>query len=466
MRLLRALTAFGFAAFAVCLSCRPVEAVSADPVEAEAEEWLVQYVRIDTTNPPGNETAGAQFLESILTKEGIPSRLLGSDPRRQSLYARLEAPGDEPAILLLHHIDVVPANPGEWSVPPFEGRRSNGYVWGRGTLDVKSLGIAWLAALLDLHRSGAALRRDVIFLAVADEEAGGTRGVEMLLAEHPDLFANVGLVLNEGGANETIVDRITFWGIEIDQKVPLWLRLTATGPPGHGAVPPADGGSTMRLLDALAAVRAIPRPLRLTPSVEVEFKAIAPIKPGVRGEILRDPARWIDSPRLTELPHSYHALLRDTLAITRISAESTVNSVPARAVADLDVRLLPGSDAGPMLEAVRTAAGRNAEVEILLRGEPSPPAPLDTPYFRVLERVLRSEDSGSRVGPIVSPGTSDSRFFRQKGVLAYGISPFKVNYYDGANVHGVDEKIRARFFAEGVRLARRLVRALATAPLA
>jgi acetylornithine deacetylase/succinyl-diaminopimelate desuccinylase-like protein len=191
-------------------------------MDREAEDALVSYLRIDTTNPPGNETAGAQFLQQLFAKDGIDAQLIGSNPARQSIYARLSSGTSEKALLLLHHIDVVPVAMNEWSKPPFSGLRSNGYIWGRGALDIKSLGIAEAMAMIDLKRRHAALKRDIIYLGVADEELGGLHGCKELLEKHPELFSNVGFVLNEAGYNETIVDKITFWGIEVQQKVPLF----------------------------------------------------------------------------------------------------------------------------------------------------------------------------------------------------------------------------------------------------
>jgi acetylornithine deacetylase/succinyl-diaminopimelate desuccinylase-like protein len=448
------------------LSCRRGDAVERDPLDAEAEELLVRYLRIDTSNPPGNETRGARFFKEIFDREGIPSRLLGDDPARQSVYARLDSGRAAPALLLLHHIDVVPAARSEWSVPPFEGRRANGYIWGRGALDIKSLGIAHLIAILELHRAKVPLERDIVFLAVADEEAGGLRGAKSLLDAHADLFDDVGFVLNEGGAAETVVDRVTWWGIEIDQKVPLWLRLVARGQPGHGSLPPPDGGAPLALVRALAAIADIPSPYRLTPSVEAHLRSLAGAKPPLDGRrpILADPASFIGTPQIEKLPAGARALLRDTTSVSVIRAGSSVNVIPAVATAEIDVRLLPGSDTAPALRAIRERAGSSVDVEVMLAGSPVPASPADTRLFAILADLAAASSPGSSAGPYVSAGSTDSRFFRAKGKVAYGFNPFAVNYYDGATVHGADERIRAGFFARGVRLMRRIVRHAATAP--
>lgn len=452
-------SAFLAASLAVWIACRDAEGVAKDPVEREAEDALVSYLRIDTTNPPGNETAGAVFLRDLLVKDGIDARLVGDDAKRQGVYARLASGSNEKALLLLSHVDVVPADPAEWRNPPFEGKREGGYIWGRGALDVKSLTIAELMAFVDLKRRSAKLRRDVVFLAVPDEELGGERGTKALLEKHPELFANVGFVLNEGGAVEVSVDRALFWGIEVQQKIPLWLRITSESRGGHGAAPTAGGGASAKLVRALAAIDALPTPYRLTDVVARTASIAANARHDGRGEKLRLLREPLDVARIErELPVGYRAMLHDSIAITRLSAGSAVNIVPSRASADVDIRLLPGTPVAPMLAAVTQAVGKNATVEVLHAGEPTPESPSGGELFETLAQAMRRSSPGSAVAPIVAAGTSDSRYFRARGIAAYGFTPFKVNYYDADGVHGADERIRARFFAEGVALTRDIVR--------
>lgn len=440
------------------LHCRRADGGESDPVEREAEAALISYLRIDTSNPPGNETAGARFLQELLIKEGIDAKLIGADPSRQSVYARLVSGTNEKALVLLHHIDVVPATASEWTKPPFGGIRSGGYLWGRGALDIKSLGIAELMAFIDLKRRNLPLRRDVIFLAVADEELGGINGCKALLEQHPELFTDAGFVLNEGGANETIVDHVAFWGIEVQAKVPLWLRITTKGAAGHAASPPDDGGALGKLIRVLDTIQKIPAPYRLTPAVARAFHAAGNARRDERGEVLRSIAEPLDVPRLVRvLSPGYRSLLHDTIAITRIAGGRSINVLPVSATADIDIRLLPDESPEPMLEQVKSIVRTSGDVETLLAGQPVPDSPSDTPLFRLLAATMTRFEPGSIVGPVVGVGTSDSRYFRARGIVAYGIAPFKVNYYDADTVHGNDERIRARFFAEGVRLVRAIV---------
>jgi acetylornithine deacetylase/succinyl-diaminopimelate desuccinylase-like protein len=449
-------------ALLLCLSgsieCRRAAGGSGDPVEREAEASLVSYLRIDTSNPPGNETAGARFLQQLLAKEGIEAKLVGSDPNRQSVYARLVSGSNEKALVLLHHIDVVPAIAAQWTKPPFAGLRSGGYIWGRGALDIKSLGIAELMAFVDLKRRHLPLRRDVIYLAVADEELGGINGCGALLEQHPELFTNVGFVLNEGGYNETIVDHVPFWGIEVQAKVPLWLRITMKGSAGHAASPPDDGGALAKLVRALDAIQRIPRPYRLTPAVARSFHEAGKARQDERGEVLRAIAEPLDVSRLERvLSPGYRSLLHDTVAITRIAGGIAINVLPTTASADVDVRLLPDETTAPMLARVKETLPNGGELQVLLEGQPVPESSSDTELYRVLAAAMTKAETGSIVAPVVGGGTSDSRYFRARGIVAYGIAPFKVNYYDADTVHANDERIRARFFAEGVRLMRTIV---------
>lgn len=438
--------------------CRKASGVDADPLDREASDALVQYLRIDTTNPPGNETAGARYLQQLFAKEGIEAKLIGSNPARQSVVARLKSGTNEKALVLLHHIDVVPAAPTEWTKPPFGGLRENGYIWGRGALDIKSLGIAEAMAMIELKRKGVALKRDVIFLATPDEELGGLHGCKEILEQHPEAIENAGFVLNEGGDNQTIVDRVDFWGVEVQSKVAAFLQVTMRGAAGHGAAPPDDGGTMLRLVRTLDAISRIPTPYRLTPAIEKSFHAIGATKPDEKGEVLRAIREPLDVARLERvLSPAYRALLHDTIAITRVNGGSCVNCIPSVATANVDIRVLPDESPEPLIEQVKALLPKGAELEVLFAGAPVPESASDTELFRVVAAEMKKSEPKSVVAPVVGAGTSDSRWFRARGVTAYGIAPFKVNYYDAGTVHAGDERIREKFFVEGTRLVRRIV---------
>jgi len=434
----------------------------ADPSLSEAARWLRGYLRIDTTNPPGGEAKATRYLASILHREGIATRTFFSPEGRASLYARLEGAADptvagDGALLLLHHTDVVAPGPG-WTVDPFGGAVADGRLWGRGAIDSKALGIAELAAFVDLARSGAPLARDVVLLAVADEESGGARGTGWLLEHHPELFDQVAAVLNEGGANLVLRGDPAWWGVEIAQKRPLWIEVVAAGREGHGA-----GGhpwnATHRLIRALDGLLDLELAWRVTPPVRTYLNALAPLHTGPLREVFSDPDSYITEkgPTRMLLP-GLSSLFLDSVQVTMLEGSERINVLAGEARARVDIRLLPDTDAETFLARVREALGGDVRVEVLLRGPGTEPSPTAHPVYRLLAEEL------GREGPVVPAfigGFTDSRYFRRRGIAAYGISPFLLEAEDLRGIHGTDERIPLAELDRGVERMRRLVRAWA-----
>jgi acetylornithine deacetylase/succinyl-diaminopimelate desuccinylase-like protein len=427
---------------------------------SEAARWLQGYVRLDTTNPPGDEVRGAAFLARILHREGIPTRLLFTADGRASLYARLEGERDGGGLLLVHHIDVVAPGPG-WTVDPFAGEVRAGALWGRGAVDVKSLGVAHLAAFLDLKRSGARLTRDVALLAVADEENGGLEGTAWLLDHHPELFEGIGAVLNEGGANRAISGRILWWGVERAQKRPLWLRVTAGGRGGHGSGLNPHSASH-RLIRALADLLALPPTYRVTQAARDYLGALAPYEPPGSRRVFADLDAYIapDGPRGPLMPGVANLFL-DTVQVTVLDAGQRINVIPDEASALIDVRMLPDTDGEGMLAVIRRALGDRVRCEVVLTSPPAPPSPVDTELFETVRRVLGPE---AQVVPAFIPGFTDSRYFRARGITTYGLSPFALESDALHGIHGPDERIPLDELDRGVERFRRLVRSFVTGP--
>jgi acetylornithine deacetylase/succinyl-diaminopimelate desuccinylase-like protein len=434
---------------------------------SEPSRWLRDYVRIDTTNPPGDEHRAVAFLAAILHREGIPTRLLVSPGGRTSLYARLEAtvpprerrPG---ALVLLHHTDVVPPGSG-WSVDPFAGEIRDGVLYGRGALDIKSLGVAHLAAFVDLARGlrqgRLALARDVVYLAVADEERGGIEGAAWILERHRDLLGEIAGVLGEGGANRTVNGRYLWAGVEVAQKRPLWLRISARGRAGHGSgLNP--GSAPHRLVQGLARALDLPPRWRVTEASRLYLGAIAPLHNPTLQRVFEDPDSYIreDGPTTSLLPGLANLFL-DTFQVTVLEGSDKINVVPAEASAQVDVRLLPETDAGEYLDRLRKALGDDLEVEVLLTSPPAPPAPLENPVYRAVAKVLGET---APVVPAFIPGFTDSRYFRERGIAAYGVSPFFLEPQRFLGIHGADESIPLAELERGVERMRRIVRASAT----
>jgi acetylornithine deacetylase/succinyl-diaminopimelate desuccinylase-like protein len=440
-----------------CLLYCQAPAVPDDTKLSLPARWLQGYLRIDTTNPPGNETAAAAYLEKLLAEHGVGSRRLVSPGGRTNLYARLRArPGvDGSALLLLHHMDVVAAGPG-WADPPFAAVVRDGRLFARGALDDKSLGIAQLAALVELARDRDKLARDVVLLAVADEERGGAEGTAWLLAAHPELFRGVEGVLNEGGSNRQVNGRLLWWGVEVAQKRPLWLELTTDGRGGHGAGfnPHAATHQLIRALD-----RLLDRPLRwrVTPAARAYLRALAPLHSARWQPLLATPDRIIrpDGPGDTTMLPGMENLFLDNVQVNVLQGSEQINVIPPRATARVDVRLLPDTDGEALLAALRSRLGKDVEVRVLLTVPPTPPSPTDTPLHRTLTAVLGPE---APVVPFFSPGFTDSRLFRARGIPAYGFSPFTLEPQDLLGIHGADERIPLRELDRGVERLREIVR--------
>jgi len=460
------LTLLGLAALTTALQAQTSDTVPESARLSEAARWLQGYLRVDTSNPPGGEHRAAAYLASILHRAGITTRTYVSPEGRSSLYARLpatesqgagEAGGTRGALVLLHHMDVVPPGPG-WTVEPFAGAVSAGRLWGRGAVDAKSLGIAQLAAMIALQRGESRRVRDVVFLAVADEESGGTQGAGWLLEHHPELFGDTAAVLNEGGANLVLRGELQWWGVEVAQKRPLWIEAVASGREGHGAGV-QRWNATHHLIRALDRLLAMELPWRVTPPVREYLAALAPLHQGRMREVFSDPDAFIrpEGPTVALLP-GLELLFLDSVQVTGLEGSHRINVLPAKSRAEVDIRLLPDTDADAFLARVREALGNRVEVHTLLSAPPSPPSPTTHPVYRLLQELLGEE------GPVVPAfigGFTDSRFFRQRGIPAYGIAPFAAGGEDLSGIHGTDERLSLAELDRGVERLRRIVTAWA-----
>ncbi len=426
-----------------------------DKVNAEVVQRLAEYVRIDTTNPPGNENRGVEWLEQILRDEGIPFETGESAPGRASIAARLKGTGNEPALVLLSHIDVVPVNRELWTADPFAAEIRDGFLWGRGSVDTKSLGIAGLEAMLLLHRNHVPLRRDVIFLATADEEAGGAYGAGWVVKNHPEWIAGAGFLLNE--AARAVADdsgKPLYFRVGPTEKTPAWLKLTAKGRAGHGAVPNPDS-AVNHLVAALERLRAYRPPLQVTPAVEYALRTQGPYE----AEPWR--SRFADIRSYVQTPGAYEellqrppilALLENTIAITGLEGSKKINIVPPVASAQLDCRLLPGTSIDQWLQQVRKVVQDDSiTIDVILNFPPTE-SKIDTPLQAAIERAVKQLHPGAGVIGAVEAGFTDSHFFREKGITSYGFGPFAIKPEDHLRVHGNDERIAVNSFTAGIRL--------------
>lgn len=424
-----------------------------DAVAARAAGLLAEYIRIDTSNPPGNEAGAARFLAGVLQAEGIDSHIYESAPGRGNLYAKLEGSGGAGAIVLLSHIDVVPVDEDRWSQPPMAGKIVDGVLYGRGALDAKSVGVIQLLAAVAVKRAGIRLAPDIILLAVADEETGGRLGAGWMVEEHGELFEGAAFVLNEGGFIIEGQAEQLIYSVDAAEKGPCWFKIIASGPSGHGSRP-AEGSAVVRLVEALAKLNAWSRPVEVGPVVAGYFAAYAAIDED-HARQFRQLERSLADERFGSwfMSHpTWAALVRDTLVPTVLEGSRKTNIVPAEATAEIDSRLLPGHRCDDFLAQVATLVGGDSvRVEPLGVSFPSSQSPLDSPVVDAIERVAAADKRTSVVIPGMVSGFTDSHYFREKGIEAYGFVPLVVTKEELDSLHAPDERVRVAELEEGVR---------------
>ncbi|MDX1405361.1 MAG: M20/M25/M40 family metallo-hydrolase [Woeseiaceae bacterium] len=425
--------------------------VPAQTIEQEALDWLQAFLRVDTINPPGNESRAVEFLGRILEAEGIPYQTAESAPGRGNLWARLEG-GDQPGLILLNHTDVVPADEKYWSTDPLSGEIRDGFLYGRGALDMKGTGISQLATFISLHRAGVPLNRDVLFVATADEEAGGFFGAGWLVEHHPEIFDGVGLLINEGGFGVPDGDNVVF-RVEVTQKVPVWLRLTAVDQPGHGSMPRRQSAVT-RIVTALHKIHENPFPVRIVPEVDAMFQGLSKSASGEMAAAFADIANAAQSPAFLEQLQSrapvLHALLRDTCSLTRMQGSNKINVVPPEAWAEIDCRILPDRPSELFVAEIRELLkDTGVEIEVIMAFTPAISA-TDTRLYEAIESVTAERHPGSQVQPSVLSGFTDSHFTRDLGIASYGFDPMLVDSGEYGGFHGNDERVNVEAFKRGV----------------
>ena len=431
----------------------------------EAAERLGEYLRIRTVNPPGNETAGAEWLRRVLAKEGIQSGIFESSPGRGNLYARLPGTGSKRPIVLLSHIDVVPATDSAWQVGPWSGETRSGAVWGRGALDMKGMAIVQLMTMVALKRRGVPLSRDVMLVANADEETGST-GAEWFTREKRGLLRDAEFLLNEGGHNRLgPTGQTEYYGVAVTEKVPYWVRLTARGSPGHGSVPRPDNAAA-RISRAVGRIAAYQTPLKLTPPAERYFKDVAVQEHDpLRRRWLADPAAALQSRagRLFLTSNLYYnAILRNTISITALRGSDKTNVIPPEASAELDVRLLPGERPADFVRALgRVIADSLVEITPLRPERQATTSPLDGPMIEAIREAVEAMEPGALITTPMLAGYTDSYYYRAIGIGAYGISPFRLSEEDARTVHGNDERVTVENLRFGVELMYRMVETVA-----
>jgi acetylornithine deacetylase/succinyl-diaminopimelate desuccinylase-like protein len=425
-----------------------------------AVELMQQYLRINTSNPPGNEIEAAKFFKKIFDQHGIENEIFEYKPGRANIIARLKGNGSKRPIILLSHTDVVTAEPASWEVDPFAGIIKNNAIYGRGALDMKGEGLLHLMTMILLKREGPPLSRDVIFLGTADEEVDD-EGSLWMIANKADLFKNAEYLLTEGGDNLLDGGAVKMVGVDVAEKAPFWLRLTATGLPGHGSRPVPDA-ATNRLIRAMNRILDWDAPVKLLPAVEQFFKDIAPLQAeplrsrflNIR-ESLKDPefAKALTSQR------EFNFLVRNTISITMLSGSKQTNVIPNAATCNLDVRLLPGESPEDFLKALKAViADPSIKIENINRFKQPNSSPIDTELFSLIARKTKEKHPGAVVTTKMLSGYTESQLYRQLGIVAYGWAPIYTTPEEDEGGHGNNERISVKNVREGTRELYEVVR--------
>ncbi len=414
-----------------------------------AHEELVKilqgFIRVDTSNPPGNETKGAEYLKAFLEREGIPAEIFELERGRGNLVARLKGNGKKKPLLLMGHLDVVGVEPEKWTVAPFGGVIKDGYIYGRGAADDKGMTSACLEVFLQLHRLKVPLDRDVIFLAEAGEEGTTHVGIDFMVARHWDKI-ECEFALNEGGRINEVKGKVDFVAVATTEKVPRTTLLSAKGTSGHGSRPRSDN-AIVHLAAAVAKVGTWQPPMRLNDTTRAYFNRLATISPPAEAFLfthLEDPANTIQVQEKIRLTHgTYHSMLRTSVVPTIIKGGFRQNVIPGDALATLDVRALPDEDMTKFYAQMRKVIDDPA-IEIVPpagQGRPSgPPSRLDTEMFHALERAQRRIFPEAITIPMMLTGATDSAQLRAQGVQAYGLGSV-TGEREISGVHGNDERL-------------------------
>ena len=429
-----------------------------DALARESQTVLADYLRVNTTNPPGNELLGARFLKAILDREGIEAQILDTTeigPNRANLYARLRGSGSKKAIALVHHIDVVPVNPSSWSVDAFSGTTKDGYIWGRGAIDMKGNGIAQLMAMIALKRSGAPLARDIVFIGNSDEELGST-GAIIFVQRHPELLRDVEYLITEGADN--VLDstgKVMYFAVGVAEKRTFWQRLTVNGVPSHGSRPTKQN-PVPKLVAALYKISQYESPLRVTPGVDKFFRDIARTFAEPQRTWLSNVRVALENPRAREWILSdvtWNAILRNTISLTGLTGSNKINIIPAVATAEIDVRLLPDQDTAEFMRTLQRIVGDTA-VHFTHLGNTKAPleSPIDTDLFRAMERAAHEREPSAFLTTPMETAATDRPTYRKLGITTYGFSPFKIPRVEiQRGMHGNDERLSVDNVGYGVR---------------
>lgn len=421
-------------------------------------------LRIDTTNPPGAERAAAEVVADELRQAGLEPRYLESAPERANVVARLKGTGEKPPLLLTAHLDVVEAEASAWKHPPFSGLIADGCLWGRGAIDMKNMAAMCVAIMTRLAREKVALKRDLIFAAVADEEAGCDHGSKFLVETHPDLV-RAEYAIGESGGYTVHLGKAVFYPIQVAEKGICWVRARVRGEPGHGSMP-RDDSAVIKLADAIARLGQTPLPVHITPYIRDFVEGLASRQPGPLRPLLRRLLHPAIAPHILRrlpdrtLARSFGALLSNTASPTILRAGSKVNVIPGYAEAEIDGRTLPGQTEADFLRELSAVLGPEVALEVVRSAPPTTTDPVDSPLFDQIRASILAVEPEATVVPYMIPGFTDAKYFTLLGAKWYGFSPVKmpkdIRFAD--LFHGHNERVPVDGLAWGTNVLFDVVR--------
>jgi acetylornithine deacetylase/succinyl-diaminopimelate desuccinylase-like protein len=430
----------------------------------EATGWLIDLLKINTTNPPGNEEAAAKYIIGVLQKEGMKAELLPLAPGRSAVVARLNASAfadSSKALLLVAHTDVVGVERDKWTVDPFGATSKDGYIYGRGAVDDKGMLAANLAAFIALKRANARLNRDVIFLATASEEGPSDANIRAAIAKYWDKMA-AKYSINEGGNVFAKNGKVQYVAVQASEKVPVSVNVIARGTSGHASIPLKDNPVT-HLAAAVEKIGNYTAPVHMTTIVRRYFEGVASLQDDEIGKWIRSletSDRGEHAMRvISDTNPMWNAMMRDTISPTILSAGVRPNVIPSEARAVLNVRLLPGNTVTALLAELNKLVN-DPQVKLEVQpdaGLAAPDSSLESEFYTAIVKASAEEFGGAPVLPFQSTWATDSAQLRLHNVQAYGLVPFPLTDDDLKRMHGDDERIPVAAFAKGVDLMARIV---------
>lgn len=423
---------------------------------------LIDFIKINTTNPPGNEEEAVEFLDSILTANGLETQIYVPIKKRANILSKIKGRQKGRPIILLSHIDVVPANIQEWDVDPFSGEIKDGFIYGRGAIDMKAQTICHLLAFIDLYKKGIVPERDLIFLATCDEEVGGKYGVEYMLNEVKEL-QDASFVLSEGGS---FIEENGFIHAQIavaEKKISQFM-IKAYGQGGHGSMPSRDTANE-KIIKASYGILTYKWPIKITSVVNSYLNGILKGKTieGVRFNTLKEGVKNKKIKEALEANPLFNALLKNTVVPTILKSGEKINVIPSEANVYFDARLLPQEDKEKFFKKIEKICGKEIEVIRLDKSTFDPkPSSFKTEYFKGIKNIIHKVKGNIPVLPCLLTGASDLRYFRNLNIPAYGFFPAVFNKDEIMRMHGKNERISVENYLNAIEITKDIVRFLST----